>query len=108
MSGSLFYSSRGVTSMKEIQPGNILEGPYWPEKVKAISVKRIGDKQVRIEAVGIDTQRYYNPVLPLKNLDKIKITEEKSFTFSADGESLFLYLESHRIRNAFQFDPMLQ
>ena len=35
--------------MKEIQPGNILGGPYWPEKVKAISVNKIGDKQVRIE-----------------------------------------------------------
>lgn len=93
--------------MKEIEPGNVLEGPYWQEKVKVISVKRIGVKQLRIEVVGVDTSRYYNPVLSLEDLSKIQITEEKPFSFSADGESLFLYLESHWIRNAFQFDPLL-
>jgi len=44
--------------MKEIEPGNVLEGPYWQEKVKVISVKRIGVKQLRIEVVGVDTSRY--------------------------------------------------
>jgi hypothetical protein len=92
--------------MSQIQQGNILKGSFWPEKVRVISVKSIGDNQVRIEAVGLDTQRFYNPILSLEDINSIQILEEKPFQFTGDGESLFLFLESHRIRNAFQFDPL--
>jgi superfamily II DNA or RNA helicase len=90
----------------EIKPDSILQSPFWPEKVRVISVKPIGDNQVRIEAVGVETQRFYNPVLSSEDLEKIAVSEERVFKFSGDGESVFLYLESHRIRNAFQFDPL--
>jgi len=90
----------------QIQQGNILKGPFWPEKVRVSSVKNIGKNQLRIEAVGLETQRFYNPVLSEEDIKAIEIQEEKPFLFSADGESMFLYLESHRIRNAFQFDPL--
>jgi hypothetical protein len=73
----------------QIQEANILKSSFWPEKVRVISAKIIGESQIKVEAVGLETNRFYNPIL-----------------FSADGESLFLYLESHRIRNAFQFDPL--
>lgn len=92
--------------MREIQPDNVLKGPFWPEKVRVISAKSIGKSQIRIEAVGLETNRFYNPVLAEDDIKAIEILEEKPFLFSADGEPLFLYLESHRIRNAFQFDPL--
>jgi superfamily II DNA or RNA helicase len=92
--------------MKTIQPGNILQGPYWQEQVRVISVKAIGTQKLKIESVGVDTSRFYNPVLSLTDIESINIIEEKRFTFGADGESLFLFLESNRIRNAFQFDPL--
>lgn len=92
--------------MMRIQQGNILKNSFWPEKVRVISVKPIGENQIRIEAVGLETQRFYNPILSEKDITTIEIIEEKLFQFSGDGESLFLYLESHRIRNAFQFDPL--
>jgi len=41
-----------------------------------------------------------------EDVKTVEVIEEKPFQFSGDGESLFLYLESHRIRNAFQFDPL--
>jgi hypothetical protein len=85
----------------EIKPDSILQSPFWPEKVRVISVKPIGDNQIRIEAVGVETQRFYNPVLSSEDLEKIAVSEERVFKFSGDGESVFLYLESHRIRNAF-------
>ncbi|MDI3532099.1 MAG: hypothetical protein PWR28_444, partial [Synergistaceae bacterium] len=28
--------------MAQIQPGNILKGPFWPETVRVISAKSIG------------------------------------------------------------------
>ena len=92
--------------MVQIQPENILRGPFWPEKVRVISVRQIGDNQIRIEAVGLETQRFYNPILSLADIKSIEIISEKPFQFTGDGESLFLFLESHRIRNAFQFDPL--
>lgn len=71
-----------------------------------ISAKIIGESQIKVEAVGLETNRFYNPILSEEDIKSIEILEEKPFLFSADGESLFLYLESHRIRNAFQFDPL--
>ncbi len=90
----------------DIQPGNILKGSFWPENVRVISVKAIGENQIRIEAVGVETQRFYNPVLSSEDIKSIQIIEGKIFQFTGDGESLFLFLESHRIRNAYQFDPL--
>jgi len=92
--------------MPQILPGNTLKGPFWPEDVRVISVKALGENQIRIEAVGLKTQRFYNPILTNEDLKSIQILEEKGFQFNGDGESLFLFLESHRIRNAFQFDHL--
>ncbi|HHV53404.1 MAG TPA: DEAD/DEAH box helicase, partial [Synergistaceae bacterium] len=92
--------------MAQIQPGNILKGPFWPEMVRVISAKFIDINQMRIEAVGLKTQCFYNQILPEEDARLVEILEERPFAFSSDGESLFLYLESHRIRNAFQFDPL--
>ncbi|MGQ9618253.1 MAG: hypothetical protein ACUVUG_04730, partial [Candidatus Aminicenantia bacterium] len=94
--------------MKQIREGSILKSPFWPEKVRVISTKIIGENQIIIEAVGLETHppRFYNPVLSEKDIRSIEILEEKPLFFKADGEKLFLYLESHRIRNAFQFDPL--
>ncbi len=90
----------------QIQQGSILKSPFWPEKVRVISAKTIGKSQIRIESVGLETHRFYTPILSEEDIKTIEILEEKPFLFSADGEALFLYLESHRIRNAFQFDPL--
>ena len=92
--------------MTQIQQDNILKSPFWPEKVRVISAKTIGKSQIKIEGVGLETHHFYNPILSEEDLKTIEILEERPFLFSADGESLFLYLESNRIRNAFQFDPL--
>jgi SNF2 family DNA or RNA helicase len=92
--------------MAEISEGSILKGPFWPERVRVLSAKTIGKHQLRIEAVGVNTNRFYNLVFSEEDIRKIEIQHEKPFTFTSDGESVFLYLEAHRIRNAFQFDPL--
>jgi len=92
--------------MVDIQPGSILEGPFWDEKLRVISVKTLGEQRVKIEAVGLKTNRYYAPILSSEELEKITIAEEKIYSFTATGEHFFLFLEALRIRNAFQFDPL--
>lgn len=92
--------------MKAIQPGDLLIGPFWPERVKVITVHKIGDNQVKIAAVGIDTKNFYDPILSAGDIEGIDISGEKLYDFAGNGKAVFLYLESHRIRNAFQFDPL--
>lgn len=92
--------------MKEIYPNNLLKGPFWPEEIKVLSVKTIGESKFKIEAVGVKTSNYYNSILSEDDTIFIEVLKEKPLLFSSDGELLFLYIESHRIRNAFQFDPL--
>jgi hypothetical protein len=74
--------------MAQIQQGNILKGSFWPEKVRVISVKTIGENQIRIEVVGVETQRFYNPILSLEDIKSIDIIEEKALQFTGDGETV--------------------
>ncbi len=91
---------------REVRPEDVLKGPFWPETVRVISVRPIGRNQTRIEAVGTRTHKFYNPILTKVDLEQVEVVSESGFTFSGDAEALFLLLESHRIRNAFQFDPL--
>jgi len=92
--------------MIKIPPDSILKGPFWPERVRVISVRTIGENQTKIEAVGLETNKFYNPILTASDLEKIQITSQQAYSFTGNAEALFLYLEAHRIRNAFQFDPL--
>jgi hypothetical protein len=74
---------RGIEAM-QIQQGNILKGPFWPENVRVISVKTIGENQIRIEAVGLETQRFYNPILSLEDIKFIEVIEERPFQFTGN------------------------
>ncbi|MGB9622442.1 MAG: DEAD/DEAH box helicase, partial [Candidatus Bathyarchaeia archaeon] len=90
---------------KEIKEGKILEGPYWPERVKVISVKKIG-ANLEIQAVGVGTNRFYSGILGESDLQKIRVLDLRMRDFSGDAESFFLALEANRIRFAHQFDPL--
>ena len=92
--------------MNPIQPGDILKGPFWRENVRVISTKVIGENLLKVEAVGLETNTFYNPILSQEDIQNIEILEEKPYSFSGDAEQLFLYLEANRIKNAFQFDPL--
>jgi len=85
---------------------SILTGPFWPEKVRVISSRQISHDMVKLDAVGVETGKYYPQVINGSDLDKINIEEETDLKFTGDGEGFFLFIESHRIRNAFQFDPL--
>jgi superfamily II DNA or RNA helicase len=87
------------------RPESVLEGPFWPERIKVVSVKRIGTS-MEICGVGIDTGQFYPRVLTQNDLTKIRTVELSRKDFSGDAESFFLSMEGKRIRFAFQFDPL--
>ncbi|MEM3697682.1 MAG: helicase-related protein [Candidatus Bathyarchaeia archaeon] len=87
------------------EPESILEGPFWPERVKVISSKAIGSN-LEIRAIGLKTQRFYSNIFTEGDLSKVRQIEVKRKDFSGEGEAFFLAIEAHRIRHAFQFDPL--
>jgi len=88
-----------------LKPESIIEGPFWPERIKVVSVKRIGTS-LEICGVGLDTGQFYPRVLTESDLSKIKTVELRRKDFSGDSDAFFLSMEGKRIRFAFQFDPL--
>jgi hypothetical protein len=49
---------------KNLKEGSIIEGPFWPERIRIISCRRIG-VSVEIYSVGLDSGRFYPSILPV-------------------------------------------
>jgi len=90
---------------KSLREGNIIEGPFWPERIRVISCKKVCTS-VEIYGVGLDSGHFYPRILTEADLEKIKWVELKERDFSGDAESFFLVTEGRRIRLAHQFDPL--
>jgi len=93
-------------SFTNITAGMLITAPVFPEPVKVLTVKPIGQNRVKIEAVGQHSRKYYDPILSHEDLAKISVPQEERLPFSGSAEAVFLYLEANRIRNAFQFDTL--
>jgi len=87
-----------------VKPDNILEGPFWPERIRVISIKRIGNN-IEVCGVGLNTGRFYSRILTRNDLEKTKQVGLKKKDFRGDAEAFFLFMEGIRIRYASQFDP---
>lgn len=87
------------------EPGAIVEGAFWPEKVQIISVKRVGTG-ICLEGKGLSSNKLYSTILKETNLVKIKKVLMTKRDFSGNADAFFLFIEGKRIRFAFQFDPL--
>jgi len=94
------------SSQTLLKPESVLEGPFWPERVKVISSRQIGTG-IEVRAVGLKPpERFYSRILTKSDLIKIKRVELRRKDFSGDAEAFFLSMEGKRIRFAYQFDPL--
>jgi hypothetical protein len=41
-----------------LKPESILEGPFWPERIKVISCKQIGTG-IEVQGIGVKSERFY-------------------------------------------------
>lgn len=89
-----------------IQVGDVIRGSVFPEPVKVLGISHIGSTLVKLEAVGISSKKFYEPVLNIDELSALTRASECDVRFTGNPEQVFLYLEAARIRNAFQFDPL--
>jgi len=69
---------------KLIEPGSVLEGPFWPERVRVISSKRVGTG-MEISGVGLESDRCYSRIFTESDLIKIKKVELRRRDFSGDS-----------------------
>jgi len=89
-----------------IQVGDVLEGDFWPEPVRVLTIGHVGTS-VLVEAVGARSQRFYSRVLRPDDLAAVRRASVGGSDLSADPEAFFLGMEARRIRLAHQFDPLL-
>jgi superfamily II DNA or RNA helicase len=94
-----------LTNDAFLKPGVILEGDFWREPVRVLTVERLGTG-TKIEAVGTKTETFYSPTLREEDLARVSIATDTGPDFGGDGEAFFLAMEAHRIRYAHQFDPL--
>ena len=88
-----------------IQPGNIIQGPRWPEPVEVKLAEDHGE-YVRIVGATVHSQSHIDQFI-LKSELGIVEGEKQPVKFEADPRHLFLALEAHRYRFASLYDPLL-
>jgi len=88
-----------------LKPRAILEGDFWPEPVRLLTLERLGNR-TKVEAVGTQTQQFYSHILSAEDLARVSVATETERDFGGRGEAFFLAMEAHRIRYAHQFDPL--
>ena len=89
----------------DLAPGKVLRGPFWTEPVRVLTAGDLGNGRVRIEAVGLRSQRFYPQILGPDELALVQIGEGPVRDFTGDAEAAFFAVEAARIRFAYQFDP---
>lgn len=88
-----------------IQPGNIIQGPRWPEPVEVKHIEDFGD-YVRIVGATLQSRTHVDQLLPKSELEQVQGVESKQ-PFAASPRHVFLALETHRYRFASLYDPLL-
>ncbi|MCS7022802.1 MAG: helicase-related protein [Gemmataceae bacterium] len=92
-------------SRHNIRISDVLQGPFWPEAVRVLNVRPVGS-HIQIDAVGTKTQQFYSRMLAQADIDEVRIISTITKKFSGNAEAFFLAVEAHRIRFAYQFDPL--
>jgi len=85
--------------------GSLVEGPFWPERIRVMSCRKLGNS-IEVYGVGVTSGQFYPRVLNESDFTKVRIVELKRRDFSCDAETFFLVMEGKRIRLAHQFDPL--
>ena len=88
-----------------LKVGAILQGDFWSEPVRLVTVRRCGNR-TQIEGVGTKTEQFYSHIVSAEDLASVRVVNETGRDFGGDGEAFFLAMEANRIRYAHQFDPL--
>lgn len=93
-----------LSSFSDLRENQIIRSPFWKEALRIIKVIPIGKEKARIEAEGVETERFYKPILSTSDLSKI-VPVAPTRNLEGDPEGLATRLICEQIRLAFEFDP---
>ena len=88
-----------------LKPGDIVQGPYWPEPVEIKLVENLGD-YLHILGQTTVSKEHVDQLIPreeIRNLSVVPVVAD----FSAPAREVFLCLEALRYRFASLYDPLL-
>jgi|GEM_PF-2289370 len=97
--------SRLTKEAINIAVGDIVSGLAPEELVEIRSIQPFGSKTL-IEAVGADTARMIKRPLSDEEIAKLAKIRGSEVAYDGDAEAFLLGSEAHRIRIAYQFDPL--
>ena len=85
--------------------GTILEGPFWPEPVRVLRFRSVGEA-VQLEAVGVIGNQYFNQTIPAEEFAaQVQTASGGLHTFEAEPRLFRLGLEALRTHLSHAFDP---
>jgi len=91
--------------MPNIKPGQVVEGPRWPEPVEVKLVEDLGD-YVRLVGATTHSGEHVDQLIPRQELAQLQIARVDT-DFGAPPREAFLALEARRYRSASLYDPLL-
>ncbi|MBI5290438.1 MAG: DUF3883 domain-containing protein [Chloroflexi bacterium] len=89
----------------ELQPGDIVSGLEPDELVEIRRVTPFGNKTL-IEGVCVTSRREIKRPLGPEELARLTRVRGAEYTYDGDAGAFLLGVEAHRIRIAYQFDPL--
>lgn len=86
--------------------GLVVRGPLWSELVRVSDVAELGDGWIWLKVEGLKTHRIWEHYISpeqLREIEQVSMVRD----WRGNPERAFLGLESHRVRLAYLFDPLL-
>jgi len=91
------------TSMSDLVPGVVVEGPIVPEPIEIMGTMPMGGS-VKLMGRGLKTGLYRDPVLTAAQVAQLKVTP-KDPPFDGDASRFRLGIEAARLGLAYEYDP---
>ena len=93
--------------LEELKKGAVIRGVLPGQKVSVVDAKWFGDSAVEL-FYRADDGRTGSELIYRDREPELEVESEgQQWTFDADGNSLRLVSEAHRIRLAYLFDPYM-
>ncbi len=90
----------------KLRKGAVIASNIFPEKVEVVAVEPSGSTYI-VLARGLETGKIHEKILSQEQVEGLETaTATGDLSFDANAAEFFLGIEAHRIRLAFEFDPL--
>lgn len=93
-----------MVDSRPIREGQILTGALFNEPMRVETVRTNGPDTWAVGLVGLQTERFRNVTLTVKELASLTI-QETTCSYDADGQLLRVGLQAYALGIAYEFDP---